>query len=312
MLDILRLGTRGSALALAQAGLVRAAISMVAGTPTGGIAIQEFRTVGDRITDRPLKDIGGKALFTREIDAALISGQIDAAVHSLKDVESVLAPGLHLAAVLPRADARDCLIGAANLQALPIGARVGTSAVRRIAQILAVRRDLEIVPMRGNVDTRIRKWQSGEVQALVLAQAGLDRLGRHDVPAHILPADGFLPAAGQGIVGIVLRAEDRSVSELIEKISHAPSMAAALAERAFVAALGGDCGSPIAAHATCAGETLRLEGAFFELDGQDCMRGNISGAAENAADLGRALAMALKAQSTPRLCAVLQAPHCAS
>lgn len=307
MPETLRIGTRGSALALVQAELVRAGLAgaTAAGEPRAA-EIVVIKTTGDRVTDRPLADIGGKALFTKEIDHALLAGEIDCAVHSMKDMESALAPGLMIGAVLPRSDPRDCLIGAADLSParLPPGSRVGTSAVRRRAQLLARRPDLEIVPLRGNVDTRLKKRETGEVDALVLSKAGLDRLGRSSVISRAFEPSEILPAAAQGIIAIVVC--ESGAAALVQRINHPATLSAATAERAFLLGLGGDCGTPIAAHAQIAGHLLVLEGALFSLDGSEVVRGRIDGPASESAQLGAKLAERIKRQASPALLAYLR------
>lgn len=300
----LRMGTRGSPLALAQAELVRAALDQTGKAP---IEIMPIRTTGDRVTDRPLAEIGGKALFTKEIDQALLGGKVDCAVHSAKDM-AALPAGLEIAAALPRADVRDALIGAHGLSVaeLALGARVGTSAVRRRAQLLARRPDLWIVALRGNVETRLKKRETGEVDTVLVAKAGLDRLGRSGVITRILETSELLPAAGQGTVAIVVREGDTRAFAAIAAINHAPTLAALLAERAFLAGLCGDCGTPIAAHATFRDGRLALEGAVFAPDGGESVRGQIDGPAAEAARLGTALAGRLRTLMGPRLLAMVR------
>ena len=250
-----RLGTRGSPLALAQARLTAAAL-----TAAHDIAVEivPIVTTGDRIQDRPLTDIGGKALWTKELDAALLEGRIDAAVHSMKDVETRLADGIVIAAILPRADVRDRLLGAASIDALRHGARVGTSSPRRAAQLLHLRPDLMIVPLRGNVATRMAKLAAGEADATLLAAAGLERLGLSDGVA--IPLATLLPAPAQGAIGLTARAGDSATLALLAAIDHPPTSVAIGLERAFLAALAADCHSSVAALVSfveTAGETGR-------------------------------------------------------
>ena len=308
MPEPLRIGTRGSALALVQAELVTKSLAANWAGEARPLEVKIIKTTGDRITDRPLSDVGGKAFFTKEIDQALLAGEIDCAVHSMKDMESALAPGLAVGAVLPRSDPRDCLIGAADLSParLPSGARVGTSAVRRRAQLLARRPDLEIVPLRGNVDTRLQKRERGEVDALVLSKAGLDRLGRTAVISHIFAPAEFLPAAAQGIIAVLIREADRTVRALLQRINDRQTALAATAERALLLELGGDCGTPIAAHAEIFGERLLLEGALFSLDGAECVRERIEGLAFAGDELGKRLAERVKARASSALRAYLR------
>ncbi|HEY0269458.1 MAG TPA: hydroxymethylbilane synthase [Sphingomonas sp.] len=262
----LRLGTRGSPLALAQSRLVASALRAAHGWPEDAITIVPVRTTGDRVQDRPLAEIGGKALWTRELDRALLDGDVDFAVHSMKDIETIRPDAIRIAAMLPRADARDRLIGAENIAALPHGARIGTSSPRRAAQIRHLRPDLGIVPFRGNVDTRLRKVEAGEAEATLLAAAGLDRLGRGDV-GHAVPIEVMLPAAAQGAVGIEARASDATMLALLAAIDDADTHICVLAERAVLAALGADCHSPVAIHARKAGGTLDVAAEILSENG---------------------------------------------
>ena len=285
-----RLGSRGSPLALAQAHMARDALAAAHGWPADAIAILPVRTTGDRVQDRALAEIGGKALWTKELDIALMAGEIDAAVHSMKDVETIRPAEIAIAAMLPRADVRDRLIGADRLDALPPGARVGTSAPRRRAQLLALRPDLEIVLFRGNVDTRLAKLAAGEADATLLAAAGLDRLGRPHVGAPIA-VDVMLPAPAQGAIGIEARADDAEARTLLAAIDHAPTHRAVAAERALLATLGADCHSPVAALATIEDDAVRIRAALYATDGSAHVAGSRSGrdgaatAAELAAEL---------------------------
>jgi len=265
----MRLGTRGSPLALVQAGMVRD--TLIAGHDIA-VEIVVIRTTGDVVQDRPLADIGGKALWTKELDRALLGGEIDCAVHSMKDVETIRPAAIAIAAMLPRADVRDRLIGAPSIAALREGATVGTSSPRRRAQLLRLRPDLKIVMFRGNVDTRLAKLAAGDVDATLLAAAGLDRLGRHDVGAAI-DLETMLPAPAQGAVGIEARADDPQTRALLAVLDHAPTHRCVLAERALLAALQADCHSPVAALATEAGD-IRAE--LFAEDGSASVTGSHS------------------------------------
>ena len=273
----LRLGTRASPLAMAQAHLTVAALTAV--HPGIAIDIVAMTATGDRILDRALAEVGGKALWTRELDAALGEGRIDFAVHSLKDVETLRPDAFTLAAMLPRADVRDKLIVRSDWTAtaiadLPHGARVGTSSPRRAAQLRALRPDLETPLLRGNVQTRLGRVADGSVDATLLAAAGLDRLDMSDVGTAIDTAV-LLPAASQGAIGIECRAGDAAVHALLAAIDDAPTRAAVMAERALLAALGGDCRSPVAAHAaTGADGTLRLAAILYSGDGAEMVRGD--------------------------------------
>ncbi|WP_294123033.1 hydroxymethylbilane synthase [Sphingomonas sp.] len=264
----LTIGTRGSPLALAQAHMVAAALEKAHGWPEGSVVILPVRTSGDRIQDRPLAEVGGKALWTKELDLALLAGESDCSVHSMKDVESERPATLLIAAMLERADVRDRLIGAASIAALPDGAVVGTSSPRRAAQLKRLRPDLQPVSIRGNVDTRLAKLAAGEVDATLLAAAGLDRLGRGDVGIAIETKE-MLPAPAQGAIGIECRADDVMTAALLRAIDHLTTHEAVSAERAFCRALGGTCHSPVAAHAMIAGDEIHFRGEILSEDGSE-------------------------------------------
>lgn len=264
----LRIGTRGSPLALVQANLVAGALRAVHGLEESAVEIVAIRTTGDRIQDRSLAELGGKALWTRELDRALLAGETDLSVHSLKDVESVRPEALRLAAMLPRADVRDRLIGAADIEALPHGARVGTSSPRRAAQLLHQRPDLMILPIRGNVATRLAKLEAGEADATLLAAAGLDRLGHAEVGAAV-PVDVMLPAASQGAVGVECRSGDTLVADLAGAVDHALTWGCVMAERTLLAALGGSCRSPAAALAVVEDSMIDLRAEILAEDGSE-------------------------------------------
>ena len=268
---ILRIGSRGSPLALKQAEIVRAALiaAHAALAQPGAIDIVPIRTTGDRIQDRTLAEAGGKGLFTKEIEEALLAGAVDLAVHSAKDMQTWLPHGLAIGAVLPRADPRDVLIsnsGAANLGALPPGALLGTASLRRQAQALVRRPDLKVVPFRGNVETRLNKLAAGLADATLLASAGLKRLGRENVGVVLEPAE-MLPAAGQGVIAVEIRAGDSRMEALLEPVHHALTAACLGAERALLAALDGSCRTPIAALAEPEAQSLRLRALVALPDG---------------------------------------------
>jgi hydroxymethylbilane synthase len=265
----LRLGTRGSPLALAQADMVAAALRSAHGWDESAIVIVPIRTTGDRIQDRPLSEIGGKALWTRELDRALLAGEIDCAVHSMKDVETERPTTIAIAAFLPRADVRDRLIGAATLAALPANARVGTSSPRRRAQVLRERPDAQIVLFRGNVATRLDKLGRGEADATLLAAAGLDRLGEHRI-GHPIPVETMLPAPAQGAVGIEIRADDARLRDWFTAIDDATTRSAVMTERTLLAGLGADCSSPVAALAEPRAEGIRLRAEILSPAGEEC------------------------------------------
>lgn len=269
MQPILRLGTRGSPLALVQARLVATALRDAHGWGPELIEIEPIATSGDQLRDRPLSEMGGKALWTRELDLALLEGRIDLAVHSMKDVETIRPPELAIAAVLERADVRDRLVGAPSLAVLPERARLGTSSPRRAAQLLARRPDLVIVPFRGNVETRLRKIDLGEVDATLLAAAGLERLGRAGVGAVL---EDFLPAPAQGAIGVEVRSADRRVRALVAAIDHRPTHLCVAAERRLLEGLGGSCRSPVAALAVLDGDEIRLRAEILTEDGAEVER----------------------------------------
>jgi hydroxymethylbilane synthase len=285
----LRVGTRASALAVRQAEWVSAELSTR--LPDLRPEIICIKTSGDRIQARSLAEIGGKGLFVKEIEEALRDGRIDVGVHSMKDLPATLAPGLGIAAVPRREDTHDVLIArsSAGLAGLAPGARVGTSSLRRGAFLHHLRSDLTVVAMRGNVDTRIAKWRAGEVDAIVLAGAGLRRLGLAVPEAQRLSTDEMLPAIGQGALAIEARPDGRGWA-LASALECADARDAVSAERAFLAGMGGDCTTPIAAHATISDGTLRLEAAVGDPDGRRLIRGSRHGARADAAAIGRSLA----------------------
>lgn len=287
---LLRIATRQSQLALWQAEHV--ATLLRAAHPTLKVELVKITTQGDRILDRPLAEVGGKGLFIKELEVALAEQRADLAVHSMKDVPSDLPRGMTLAAMLPRADARDALVSTRypSLQSLPAGARVGTASLRRQSQLRALRRDLEIIPVRGNVDTRLRKLDGGEFDAIVLASAGLVRLGLAHRIAEFLPITQSLPAVGQGIIGIECRADDVRSLELTRVLDDADAQTCIAAERAFAQRLQGSCQSPIGGHAELQGERITVHGLIASLDGSRIFRDSIVGPRDAAARLGGALA----------------------
>jgi len=306
----LRIGTRGSPLALAQADELRRRLAGAhPGLPPGEIAV--IRTTGDRVQDRKLEEIGGKGLFTKEIEEALIEGRIDVAVHSMKDMPTALPDGLVIGCLLPREDPRDALFAANahSLAGLPHGARVGTSALRRQAQILALRPDLEVSLLRGNVETRIARLAAGKVDATLLALAGLKRLGLADRASAVLSPEEMLPAVAQGAIGIEIRAGDEAVAALLAPLNDAATEKAVAAERACLAALDGSCRTPIAALAEHEpGGLLRLRALIALPDGSELhraeRRGPVGDGVGEAVDLGRTLGEALRAAAGPAFAAI--------
>jgi hydroxymethylbilane synthase len=292
---VLRIGSRGSPLALVQAREVQSRVAAACGLDPARIEIKVIRTTGDVVQDRPLNDIGGKGLFTKEIEDALLNRSIDLAVHSSKDMTTVLPPGLALSAFLPREDPRDAFISrkAKSLRELPPGAVVGTASLRRQAMVKRVRPDLAIVPLRGNVETRLRKIEAGEADATLLAVAGLKRLGLLDHATALLDVDEFLPAVGQGAIGIETRSDDVSTRELVAKINDADTATAVTAERAFLAVLDGSCRTPIGGHARVSNNVIHFRGMIIKPDGSAAFEvfreGSPAQSAELGADAGREL-----------------------
>ncbi len=275
---LIRLGTRRSPLAMAQAHEARARLCAAHGWDESAVELVPVVASGDRIQDRPLAEIGGKALWTRELDQWLMEDRIDAAVHSMKDVETLRPEEIAIAAILPRADKADRLLGADTIAAIPAGARVGTSAPRRAAQLLHARPDLEVVGIRGNVATRMGKLAAGEADATFLAAAGLDRLGEDDIGIRLDPAE-WLPAPAQAAIGIECCSVDTRVRDILAAIDDAPSHAEVAAERRLLEGLGGSCSSPIAALTLTQGDRISLTAAIFSPDG----KARIGGESEFAA-----------------------------
>ena len=302
----LRLGTRRSPLAMAQAEEARARLCAAHGLAEGDVSLMPMTASGDRIQDRPLAEIGGKALWTKELDAWLLGGEIDFAVHSSKDVETIRPPGIVIAAILPREDVRDVLVGAASITALPRGATIGTSAPRRAAQLLHARPDCSVVPIRGNVATRLAKLAAGEVDATLLAAAGLNRLGETGT-GHVLDAEEWLPAPGQGAIAIECRVDDAETRRLLAAIDHPPSRDAVLAERALLTALGGNCHSPIAVLTTFEDGKLKMRAALFSPDGAERIEGEASFAPGDAQGPA-ALAADLLARAVPAIAVHFSGP----
>lgn len=295
----LKIGTRGSPLALAQAGEARGRLAQAFNLPFEAFTIVVIKTTGDRIIDRPLKEIGGKGLFTREIEEALLTGEIDMAVHSMKDMPVLQPEGLALDTYLPREDPRDAYIAldGGHLSDLPAGHAVGTSSLRRRAQLLHRRPDLKVVEFRGNVQTRLKKLVDGVAHATFLAMAGLNRLGDDDVPRSPVPEDQMLPAVAQGAIGIERRADDARLAEMLGMIHDDATGERLAAERAFLAALDGSCETPIAGLAELSEGTLRLRGEILRTDGSECLADEISGPVADGPAMGRELAARLLARA---------------
>ena len=297
----LMIGTRGSPLALAQANETRERLATAFDLPFEAFTIVVIKTTGDKIIDRPLKEIGGKGLFTREIEADMLEGKIDIAVHSMKDMPTLQPEGLMLDTYLPREDVRDAFIspGASGLADLAPGTVVGTSSLRRRAQLKLKRPDLEVVEFRGNLQTRLMKLDQGVAAATFLAMAGLNRLAMSEVPATAIGTDVMLPAVAQGAIGIERRVGDTNVAQMLEAIHDVPTGQRIRAERAFLLALDGSCETPIAGLAELDGDTLHLRGEVLRPDGSDSISDAVSCAIADGAQAGTEMAHRLLAQAGP-------------
>ncbi|MGB8509107.1 MAG: hydroxymethylbilane synthase [Pyrinomonadaceae bacterium] len=307
------IGSRGSKLALWQAEWVRARLTAL--EPGAEVRIEIIKTSGDVMQDVSLSVIGGQGVFTKEIENALIAGRIDVAVHSLKDLPTLIPDSLSITAVPERADPQDALVLPAGKQAadvslrsLPVGARVGTSSLRRQAQLRHLRPDLLIADVRGNVDTRLRKLDAGEYDAIILASAGLRRLGLEERISAAIPSSEMLPAVGQGALGIETRADDADTNSLVARLNHAPTHAAVIAERALLRHLGGGCQVPIAAHATVHENSLSLDGLVAALTGEKIIREVLSGDIDDANGIGERLASRLQDRGADSLLAAAPMP----
>ena len=285
----LRIGTRGSPLALYQAHETRSRLMAAHGFFQGDIEIVVIATTGDKVRDRPLAEIGGKGLFTKEIEEALVAGDIQLGVHSMKDMPAKLPDGLEIAAILPREDARDAFLSpvAKSIAGLPEGAVVGSSSVRRSAQLLRLRPDVSTVQFRGNVETRLRKLSEGVAQATFLAAAGLKRLGLAGRITALVPMEEMLPAVAQGAIGVEMRSGDDATRALLAAIDDRPSAVAVACERAFLAALDGSCRTPLAGYATLAEGRLSFRGQALTLDGKHCFETTREGQPADAERMGR-------------------------
>jgi hydroxymethylbilane synthase len=292
---MIRIASRGSTLALWQARHVQGLLRRL--HPDSDVDIEMIQTTGDRITDVPLAMIGDKGLFTKEVDNAVLDGRAHFAVHSFKDVPTRIPEGLTLAAVMEREDPRDAFLPAPGrartLASLPAGSRIGTSSLRRRALLLAARADIVIDDLRGNLDTRLQKLEEGSYDAIILALAGLRRFGRENAVGEALGLPHWLPAAGQGALALVARADDRETIARLTALQHAPTRAATVAERAFLAALEGGCQIPIGALGLTRGNELELHGLVASLDGTTVVRGQIAGRTDDAERIGDELAQQL-------------------
>ncbi|MEL6595325.1 MAG: hydroxymethylbilane synthase [Pseudomonadota bacterium] len=295
----LNIGTRGSPLALAQAFETRERLAKAFDLPFEAFTIVVIKTTGDKVLDRPLKEIGGKGLFTREIEEDMLSGKIDIAVHSMKDMPVAQPEGLLLDTYLPREDVRDAFVSldGGKLSDLAEGATVGTSSLRRKAQLLNYRPDLNIVEFRGNVQTRLQKLENKVAEATFLAMAGLNRLDMKDVPRTAIETDEMLPAVAQGAIGIERRADDRRMAEMLEAIHDTETGQRLAAERAFLAALDGSCETPIGGLAELEGGTVKLRGEILRVDGSEAISDRGDAPIEDGADLGTELARSLRSRA---------------
>tara|TARA_B100000315_G_scaffold260813_1_gene325696 strand:- start:5970 stop:6899 length:930 start_codon:yes stop_codon:yes gene_type:complete len=297
----LKIGTRASQLALWQAEWVRAQLEQ---DPNVKVSLHKIKTSGDKILDVPLAKIGGKGLFVKEIEEALLRGNVDLAVHSMKDVPTVLPDALEIIAMTEREDPRDAICtqySITGIHDLPTGATIGTSSLRRQAQLLHLRSDFKISMLRGNLDTRLRKLQNGEYEAIIVAAAGVKRLGLEAQVAAYLSVENSLPAMGQGVLGIECRQDDTVVHDHISRLNHPPSAYAVLAERAFVDRLEGGCQVPIGAYAVVSGSSIRLDGLVSSVDGTRMIRNYVEGSINEARSLGIALAEELLSKGADQI-----------
>lgn len=298
----LKIGTRGSQLALAQAYEVRDRLVVDQGVSPEDIEIIAIKTTGDRVQDRPVSEIGGKGLFTKEIEEALYAGSIDIAVHSMKDMPTVLPQGMEIAALLPREDARDAFLSpvAGDLKSLPHGAKVGSSSLRRAAQIKRLRPDISVETFRGNVQTRLKKLESGIVDATLLAYAGLKRLGLEHEVTHLIAIEDMLPAVAQGAIGIEIKSDDQTTRDIIACLNDAETETRVAAERAFLRVLDGSCQTPIAGYADFIdGGILRFRGMILKPDGSQEFSIERQGAASDAEKMGQEAGVEIKRQAGP-------------
>lgn len=300
------IGSRGSKLALWQSEWVKARLEAL--DPRVSVRVEIIKTMGDVMRDVPLATIGGQGAFTKEIETALLDRRVDIAVHSLKDLPTFIPGGLSITATPEREDPRDALVLRADADArdasiknLPEGATVGTSSLRRIAQLKFLRPDIQIKDLRGNVDTRLRKLDAGDYDAVILASAGLRRLGFTQRISAAIETEEMLPAVSQGALGVETRADDAETNALVARLDHSATRAAILAERALLRSLGGGCQVPIAAHATVSGERLRLDGLVASLSGEAVIRDSIEGAASDAGKVGEALAARMLERGAAKL-----------
>jgi len=289
-LNRIRVGSRESTLALWQTNWVIERLSR--SNPGLQFEVVHIKTEGDKMPDAPLAKIGGRGVFVKELESALLDGRIDIAVHSLKDMPSLTPESLAIAAVTEREDARDVLVsrGKMPLSDLPFGAKVGTSSVRRAAQMKYLRPDVQILELRGNLETRLRKAEGGDYDAVILAAAGIKRLGLEDRIAEHLPTEQFLPAVGQGALAVEIRADEGEIQSIVVPVTHRPTQLAVLAERSFLRVVGGGCSAPVAAYGRLEGNRLILDGMIASLDGQIMIKDRLEGEPARAISLGEEMA----------------------
>jgi len=279
------IGTRGSKLALWQSEYIKGLVEEITGLP---VELKIIKTTGDKILDVPLAKVGGKGLFTKELEVELMAGTVDLCVHSMKDVPTELPEGLGIAAMPARVDPRDALVSGAGytLDTLPLGAKVGTSSLRRIAQVRALRPDVEIVDVRGNLDTRMRKAENGEVDVVILASAGITRMGWADRITGYIPTEQMVSAVGQGAIGIEIREDDAFMADVMDRIGHGPTMLCVAAERVVMRKLEGGCQVPIGAYAQLQGESLVMDAVVGSVSGDRILRAHLEGPADKPIELG--------------------------
>ena len=304
--DKLVIGTRGSKLALWQSEYIKGLVQEITGLP---VELKIIKTTGDKILDVPLAKVGGKGLFTKELEVELIAGTVDLCVHSMKDVPTELPEGLYISAMPERVDPRDALVSGAGytLESLPQGAKVGTSSLRRIAQVRSLRPDVEIVDVRGNLDTRMRKAEEGELDVVILASAGITRMGWADRISSYIPTEQMVAAVGQGAIGIEIREGDEFMVEVCDKICHADTFTCVTAERVVMRKLEGGCQVPIGAYAVLEGDTMVMDAIVGSVDGQRILRAHLEGPADRPVELGEAMVEELRALGADEILGAIRA-----
>ena len=300
------IGTRGSKLALWQSEYIKGLVEEITGLP---VELKIIKTTGDKILDVPLAKVGGKGLFTKELEVELAAGTVDLCVHSMKDVPTELPDGLYISATPARVDPRDALVSGAGytLETLPQGAKVGTSSLRRIAQVRSLRPDVEIVDVRGNLDTRMRKAENGELDVVILAAAGITRMGWADRISNYIPTDQMVSAVGQGAIGIEIREDDEFMRDVSAKICHADTFTCVTAERVVMKQLDGGCQVPIGAYAVLDGDTMIMDAIVGSVDGDTILRAHLEGPATEGVALGEAMVAELKAMGAEEILSAIRA-----